>query len=52
MSKSRLIAEFFEFVKTHKKLWLIPLLILLAIVGAVIITAQSQALAPFLYSLF
>ena len=35
-----------------KKIWLIPVVLLLAIFGLVVILAQSQALAPFIYSLF
>ncbi len=52
MSKARLIREFFEYVKDNKKLWLIPLLVLLGIVALAIIVSQSQAIAPFIYSLF
>ncbi|MGC8765510.1 MAG: DUF5989 family protein [Brevinematia bacterium] len=52
MGKTRLIREFFEYVKQNKKLWLIPLLILLGIIGLAIIVSQSQAIAPFIYSLF
>jgi len=52
MAKSRLIKEFFEYISKNKKLWLIPLLILLGLLGLVILVAQSQALAPFLYTLF
>lgn len=52
MSKLKVVKEFFEYVKENKKLWLIPLLILLGIVGIAIIVSQSQAIAPLIYSLF
>jgi len=52
MSKLRLLKEFFEYVKNNNKLWLIPLLVLLGIIGLAIIVSQSQAIAPFIYSLF
>ncbi len=52
MSKARLIKEFFQYVRENKKLWLIPLLIILFLVGIAVLISQSQALAPFIYSLF
>ena len=52
MSKMRLVREFGEYLKTNKKLWLIPLLIILGIIGIAVIISQSQAIAPFIYSLF
>lgn len=52
MAKSKLIKEFFEYIKSNKKLWLIPILIILFLIGIVVLLSQSQALAPFIYSLF
>jgi len=52
MSKLRIIKEFGQYLKENKKLWLIPLLIILALVAVVLIVSQSQAIAPFIYSLF
>ncbi|URA10026.1 DUF5989 family protein [Thermospira aquatica] len=51
-SLGKFLKEFWLFVKENKKLWLIPIILLLAIFGVVVILAQSQALAPFIYSLF
>jgi len=48
----RFFKEFFEYLGQHKKLWLIPIVILLALFGVVLLAAQSTALAPFIYSLF
>jgi len=44
--------EFFNFLKVRKKYWLIPLLIVLVIFGALIILAQGSAVAPFIYTIF
>jgi uncharacterized protein YdaL len=52
MGKMKLAKEFLEYVRHNKKLWLIPILILLGIIGLAIIVSQSQAIAPFIYSLF
>ncbi len=52
MSKLRVVKEFFQYIIQNKKLWLIPLIIILALVGIVVLVSQSQAIAPFIYSLF
>ena len=52
MAKQSLIKEFFLFVKEEKKWWLVPLLAVLLLVGAIMVFAGSSPLAPFLYPLF
>jgi len=52
MSKLRLVKEFFQYIGQNKKLWLIPLIIILSLIGIVVLVSQSQAIAPFIYSLF
>ena len=47
-----LLGEFFLFLKEEKKWWLAPLMIVLITLGAVIIFAESSALAPFIYTIF
>ncbi|MBK7892779.1 MAG: hypothetical protein IPJ84_18600 [Bdellovibrionales bacterium] len=46
------LKEFFAFLKENKKLWLIPLLVVLLGVGGLLIVAKSSALAPLIYTLF
>ncbi|WP_279629800.1 DUF5989 family protein [Mucilaginibacter endophyticus] len=46
------IAEFFMFLKSRKRLWLWPLFILLFLLSLLLVLAQGSALAPFIYSLF
>jgi hypothetical protein len=46
-----IIREFIEFARTHKKLWLIPLFLILLAMGGLIILGGSSA-APFIYRLF
>ena len=46
------IREFWEFLKTRKKFWLLPTLIFLVIFGGLIILSQGSAVAPFIYALF
>ena len=47
-----LVKEFWQFAKVKKKLWLFPIIIILLLIGALIIFAQTSALAPFIYTLF
>ena len=46
------IKEFLGFLKYNKKLWLLPVLIILIIIGGLLVLAQSSPLAPFVYVLF
>jgi hypothetical protein len=43
--------ELLSFFST-KRWWLVPLLVTLCLLGALIILAQSSAIAPFIYTLF
>ena len=52
MAKLKIIAEYFEFLKTHKKWWLLPVVVVLVLLGLLIILAQGSALAPFIYTIF
>ena len=46
------IKEFFEFLKVRKKYWLLPIFIVLALFGILIIFSQGSAVAPFIYTIF
>ena len=46
------IKEFWEFIKVRKKFWLLPIIIVLAIFGGLIILSQRSAVAPFIYTIF
>jgi hypothetical protein len=39
-------------MRIRKKLWLLPLVLVLLAVGLVIALAQGSALAPFIYTVF
>jgi len=47
-----LLAEFWKFLRVRKKFWLLPLLMMIILFGALLILAESSALAPFIYTLF
>ena len=52
MAKQSIIKEFFLFINQEKKWWLVPLISVLLLVGALIVFAGSSPLAPFIYPLF
>lgn len=44
-------SEFWHFLKTSRKWWMLPLLALFLLLGIMLVLAKT-ALAPFIYSLF
>jgi len=46
------IKEFFEFLKHRKKFWLLPIILIMALFGILMIAAQNSVVAPFIYTLF
>jgi hypothetical protein len=49
--QSNLVTEFFQFLKSHKKLWLLPLVMVMLLLAVLIWLAGTGA-APFIYTLF
>jgi hypothetical protein len=52
MSKSRVLGEFWQFLKQEKKYWLVPIVVVFILFGLLIVFSQSSAVAPFIYTLF
>ena len=46
------IIEILRFLKVRKKYWLLPIFIVLAIFGALIVLSQGSVVAPFIYTIF
>ena len=46
------LIEFWAFLRTRKKYWLVPILMMLLVFGVLLVLAQSTAVAPFIYTLF
>ena len=46
------IREMWGFLRKRKKFWLLPLLLVMALLGVLIVMAQGSAIAPFIYTLF
>ena len=46
------IKELWNFMRIRKKFWLLPIFLILALFGALIVMTQGSAVAPFIYTLF
>jgi hypothetical protein len=46
------LVEFLKFLKVRKKYWLLPILLVLVLFGALIVLSQGSAVAPFIYTIF
>lgn len=46
-----IVSELLQFLKHNKKWWLLPILIVLALVGVLVVLGGTAA-APFIYTLF
>jgi Family of unknown function (DUF5989) len=44
--------EFWAFLRVRKKFWLLPIVVMTLVFGALLLLAQSSAIAPFIYTLF
>ncbi len=52
MAKTSILKELWDFLKERKKMWLLPILIILIGMGLILVLVKGSALAPFIYSLF
>jgi len=46
------LKELWFYMRERKKLWLLPILIVMVILGGWIVLAEGSAVAPFIYTLF
>lgn len=46
------IQELWVFLRARKKLWLLPLLAVLALFGALVAVSSGSVVAPFVYTFF
>ena len=44
--------ELWAYMRTRKRFWLLPLLLLLLLFGGLIILAKGSVVAPFIYTIF
>lgn len=46
------LRELWVFMRARKKLWLLPIIMVLLLLGGLIVFVQGSALAPFIYTIF
>ena len=47
-----ILLELWVFIRARKKYWLVPVVIMLVVFGALIVLTQGSVVAPFIYTLF
>lgn len=46
------VLELWSFIRIRRKYWLLPIIVMLAVFGGLVILAKGSAIAPFIYTLF
>lgn len=46
------IAELWKFLRIRKKFWLLPILVMMALFGGLVVLSHGSAVAPFIYTIF
>ena len=46
------VVELWGFLRQRRKFWLLPILVVMGLFGALIVLSQGSAIAPFIYTLF
>ncbi|HEY0281447.1 MAG TPA: DUF5989 family protein [Rhizomicrobium sp.] len=44
--------EFLAYLGARKKMWLLPIILTLMLIGGLLVLAQGSAVAPFIYTIF
>jgi len=46
------VQDLWAFLKVRKKIWLMPIIVVLALLGAIVVATQQSSLATFIYTIF
>jgi hypothetical protein len=46
------LKDLWGFLRTRKKYWLLPIIVILLLLGILIVLTSGTAIAPFIYTLF
>jgi hypothetical protein len=47
-----MLTELWAFIRSRKKFWLLPIIVVMVLFGALVVLANTSAIAPFIYTLF
>jgi hypothetical protein len=46
------LSELWRYMRVRKKIWLLPVFVVLGLFGLLVVLTQGSAVAPFIYTLF
>lgn len=46
------LLELWAFLRARKKFWLIPVIVMMAVFGGLVVLSNGSVIAPFVYTLF
>lgn len=46
------VIELWAFLRARKKFWLLPVILMMALFGGLVVLSKGSVIAPFLYTLF
>ena len=46
------LSELWLFLRTRKKYWLLPIIVMMVVFGGLVVLSQGSAVAPFIYTIF
>ncbi len=46
------LTELWAFLRIRKKFWLLPVFVMMAVFGGLVMLSQGSAVAPFIYTIF
>ena len=52
LGRVMMVNHLWEFLRLQKKYWLAPIVLVLALLGLLLVFAQTSAVGPFIYTLF
>jgi len=46
------LSDLWDFLKVRKKIWLLPIILVLVLLGGLVVVSQQSVLGSFIYTLF
>ena len=46
------VLELWAFMRVRKKFWMLPIMVMIAIFGGLVVLSKGSVIAPFIYTLF
>lgn len=52
MKQLSIVSEYLAFLREEKKYWMIPIVLIFILLGALVVLLEGSAVAPFIYAIF